>query len=276
MTDYNAEKVSRTDCTPWRDEETLRHFYRQKRYSIAETARAVGCSAASVSKWLDRLDIDKRTHTEQLREDSSPDELRDGDGYLREQYVKKGRSMRDIADELDVASGTVNKWLNRHGIETRSLTESQRLRGPSELNDREKLRELYVEERMSGSEIAKQIGTNTRSVHRRLHAFGIDVRGTGSCGENHPAYKTGEHVNNYGGNWEEQAAKCRSRDGHECVVCGKTQPDRKLDVHHLVPFRSFDSAEEANRLDNLVSTCRSCHRRVERLSPLLPSNAVER
>jgi DEAD/DEAH box helicase domain-containing protein len=30
-----------------------------------------------------------------------------------------------------------------------------------------------------------------------------------------------------------------------------------------VPFRSFTSAEVANRMDNLITLCSSCHRRVE-------------
>jgi DEAD/DEAH box helicase domain-containing protein len=41
-------------------------------------------------------------------------------------------------------------------------------------------------------------------------------------------------------------------------------------VHHIEPFRSFgykrgrnEAYEEANRLENLVTLCRSCHRRVE-------------
>jgi DEAD/DEAH box helicase domain-containing protein len=48
------------------------------------------------------------------------------------------------------------------------------------------------------------------------------------------------------------------------------RPNRAHDVHHLEPFRTFgyvrganDRYLEANRLENLVTLCRSCHRRVE-------------
>jgi DEAD/DEAH box helicase domain-containing protein len=34
-------------------------------------------------------------------------------------------------------------------------------------------------------------------------------------------------------------------------------------VHHKVPFRSFVSREEANRLENLATLCHSCHNKVE-------------
>ena len=68
-----------------------------------------------------------------------------------------------------------------------------------------------------------------------------------------------------GGNWEVQATRARERDGFRCEVCGITEAalKRQLDVHHVVPFRLFESAADANRLSNLISVCRSCHRRLE-------------
>jgi len=64
----------------------------------------------------------------------------------------------------------------------------------------------------------------------------------------------------------------RARDGFRCQVCGTLESDgRQHDVHHKIPFRQFVSRagfgdparEAANRLDNLVTLCRSCHRGAE-------------
>ena len=68
-----------------------------------------------------------------------------------------------------------------------------------------------------------------------------------------------------GGNWQVQAGRARERDGYRCRMCGVTEEElkRQLDVHHRVPFRTFESAAEANRLSNLISVCRPCHRRLE-------------
>ena len=41
------------------------------------------------------------------------------------------------------------------------------------------------------------------------------------------------------------------------------KPIRQHDVHHKIPFRSFTSIEEANRLENLTTLCRTCHQKVE-------------
>ena len=74
-----------------------------------------------------------------------------------------------------------------------------------------------------------------------------------------------------GPNWEQQRNRARARDGYRCRHCGAPErPDRAHDVHHIEPFRTFgyvrgenDRYLEANRLENLVTLCRSCHRRVE-------------
>jgi DEAD/DEAH box helicase domain-containing protein len=74
-----------------------------------------------------------------------------------------------------------------------------------------------------------------------------------------------------GPNWEQQRNQARSRDSHRCRHCGAPErADRAHDVHHIQPFRTFGYVRgdnekylEANRLENLVTLCSSCHRRVE-------------
>jgi 5-methylcytosine-specific restriction endonuclease McrA len=68
-----------------------------------------------------------------------------------------------------------------------------------------------------------------------------------------------------GGNWEVQAGKARERDGYLCRVCGITEEEigRQLDVHHWMPARTFGSPADANNLENLVSVCPTCHKRLE-------------
>lgn len=65
-----------------------------------------------------------------------------------------------------------------------------------------------------------------------------------------------------GGNWGTQAARARARDGYRCTQCDVSEEllGRQLDVHHVVPFRLFPSADRANRLSNLTSLCPSCHK----------------
>lgn len=78
----------------------------------------------------------------------------------------------------------------------------------------------------------------------------------------------GGYLPYYGSNWLDQARKARKRDNYTCQRCGlhESNLSRKLDVHHIVPFREFGIArfKEANALSNLICYCGSCHIIVER------------
>jgi DEAD/DEAH box helicase domain-containing protein len=70
--------------------------------------------------------------------------------------------------------------------------------------------------------------------------------------------------NDYGPGWEKLRQLVRRRDQFVCQVCGKPEQDGKAHhVHHKKPFRSFLSAVEANRMENLVTLCSTCHQRAE-------------
>lgn len=94
--------------------------------------------------------------------------------------------------------------------------------------------------------------------------------------------------NDYGPNWETQRNAARERDGFLCRECGAAEPPsrpspigdapmgegagggRQHHIHHIRPFREFgytrgqnENYKLANELDNLITLCPSCHRRVE-------------
>jgi len=76
----------------------------------------------------------------------------------------------------------------------------------------------------------------------------------------------------YGPNWSAQRDAARARDGYRCRQCGASEREgRQHDVHHITSFRVFgyvpsvnDFYKLANRLENLITLCPACHRRVER------------
>jgi DEAD/DEAH box helicase domain-containing protein len=67
----------------------------------------------------------------------------------------------------------------------------------------------------------------------------------------------------YGANWQKQRNLARQRDGFRCQVCGLLEQSKSHDVHHKIPFRSFNSYQVANQFENLVTLCSACHRRAE-------------
>jgi DEAD/DEAH box helicase domain-containing protein len=69
--------------------------------------------------------------------------------------------------------------------------------------------------------------------------------------------------NEYGPNWSIQRDRARARDAYKCQVCGDAEQERSHDVHHIIPFRSFSTYIQANKLENLTTLCTNCHRRAE-------------
>jgi DEAD/DEAH box helicase domain-containing protein len=69
--------------------------------------------------------------------------------------------------------------------------------------------------------------------------------------------------NDYGSRWNELRKIVRERDHYICQVCGKPESGAEHHVHHKIPFRQFSNLEQANRLENLITLCPTCHQRAE-------------
>lgn len=108
---------------------------------------------------------------------------------------------------------------------------------------------------------------------RRIRAVVARVKGTPTCsircngirqsGADGPSYRGGHLTSYRGPGWPQLAESIRERDGRRCRRCGKTEAEnlRRLPVDHIIPWRTFDTADEANRPENLVALCDTCHGR---------------
>ncbi len=80
--------------------------------------------------------------------------------------------------------------------------------------------------------------------------------------DNSPHWRGGA-ISYYGPSWRAARRAVRQRDGYRCQSCGTAEKDlpERLSVAHIISFREFglERHEEANRLDNLICLCRSCH-----------------
>jgi uncharacterized protein YjcR len=245
------------------DEDWLREQYAEKERSTVDIADECGCYPTTVAKWLRRHGIETRRGGH-----PTPGELTDGE-WLREEYVEKERTTVDIADECGCASSTVAKWLRRHRIETRSRGDPT----PGDLIDEGWLREEYVEKERTTRDIADECGCAFSTVGDWLRRHGIKIRPQHPEGEHHPNWNGGSQP--YGPGWNASKRRTvRERDGHTCQdpACSVTQDDHlaqydeKLHVHHLIKARDLDDPEERNAAENLITLCRDCHQRWERMA----------
>jgi len=78
-------------------------------------------------------------------------------------------------------------------------------------------------------------------------------------------YKDGKKSMSRGDGWIATRRTVRARDGYTCQHCGITEEElgKRLDVHHIKPFKEFEKSSDANVLENLISLCPSCHHKME-------------
>ena len=88
-------------------------------------------------------------------------------------------------------------------------------------------------------------------------------------GENHYLWAGGTRAYR-GMDWRRIRQDILKRDNYTCQDCGKTteeetvENNKELSVHHIIPFRFFgEEHEKANRPENLITLCNSCHRKAE-------------
>jgi hypothetical protein len=87
-------------------------------------------------------------------------------------------------------------------------------------------------------------------------------------GEDHYNWKGGKRAWSwYGKDWIAQRKRALERDKYTCQMCGITKKElgKNPDVHHIIAFRRFglERHEEANKLENLLSLCSTCHTTIE-------------
>lgn len=114
-----------TDEYPWRDADLLERLYHGEGLSGYEIADRLGCDQTTVSKW-------RRRHGIELREEQKRPEVGENPPWrdrekMYELYVERKMSAREISDHLGnpVNPRTINSWLHRLGIPTRSYKESR-------------------------------------------------------------------------------------------------------------------------------------------------------
>lgn len=90
-------------------------------------------------------------------------------------------------------------------------------------------------------------------------------------GENNPSWIDGRSYEKEcyrGVNWNEQRFKCYERDNYTCQICNvkcisrndlnENNGSKIIQCHHINDFES----EEDNELENLITLCASCHKKL--------------
>ncbi len=99
--------------------------------------------------------------------------------------------------------------------------------------------------------VGRFCGAACRGEYRRLHQSGPDS----------PFWVGG--IQTYRGrDWQRMRLIVVAEQQGRCARCGRNVGN-SLPVNHVRPFREFASPDEANRRENLIGLCQSCHMKTE-------------
>lgn len=254
----------------YKDPDWLEHHYHDLGKTMAEMASECGIAHRTIAYHMDKNNIESRSSGQELA-----DKRLNDPEWCREQYIEKGLSFRQIARDSESAYPTVRSRMLEHGITPRDAGGSEPIYDV--LRDGEWLREKYVKNNMTITEMSDEVGCDPATVFNALKRKGIEtLRKDMPSGENHPNWRGG-YSEYYGPSWNRQREKALERAGYECEHTGMTQEQHieeygmGLHVHHIIPFRKFgvENHKEANKLENLRVLSCSQHNSWERM-PVIP------
>jgi transposase-like protein len=115
------EGVTYSDPGKLKDEEWLRNQYIEQEKSTRRIAKEQDVNDVTVLNWMEKHGIDRRDAGAIPQDRSSPQDKRlESEDWLRREYEEKGRSMFDIAEQLEVSGPAVKYRLDEHGIARRN------------------------------------------------------------------------------------------------------------------------------------------------------------
>lgn len=177
--------------------------------------------------------------------------------WLFNQYITKGRTGKDIGEEVGKDPSTVLSWLKKHGIKTRSRG-GKNSSGSFSKNHKLWLGKKHTQE--SKDKIRQARIEDGHVPYLRNGKHWLESVNT----KDHPMYKGGispERQTLYSSKkWTKCIDAVWARDCNTCQKCYQFHEDKNnrsdFHIHHIINF-----SHEEFRLDisNLVLLCRGCH-----------------
>ena len=185
-----------------------------------------------------------------------PEKYRD-EAWLREKYHDEELSTSDIGDLCDCTKETIRRWLDRHGIDTRSKSEAAEIRAerpphttPDNPDALQGVNSWEIWDEEERKEFRQRMSENRMGEDNPMHEV---------TGSDHPQwneeYDPEEHCWVYqNSRWQEARSEALERDEHECQECG--DDGDHLHVHHITPIAGGGAHYD---LENLTTLCAACH-----------------
>ena len=228
--------------------EQLYEMYIDNADTLTTIGDRYGFSAGTVSRWMDKAGIKRRT----LSESHMYGKYRPNKDELHRLYVEEFVSITKLGEMFGYCTGTIYRWLVADGIPIRPQAVTRR--GGRVRPDKELLYQMHIKDCMPLMEIAKVFETNRTTVRNWLRADGTEFVPIPPS--------DGTHKQVYCAKWTKSLRESiRENYGRKCFLCGKTEEENgsKLSVHHVNHGKMCMCSYDCE----LVPLCKSCHGKVE-------------
>jgi len=150
----------------------LKELYWDRKMSSPEIAKIYKCWHSAVCRRLRECGIKTRTRSEvnKVRFNINIPEKE-----LKSLYLKRGVSSPEIAKNYHCTPGTIRRLLRGYRIGVRTKSEAQRLLFNINIPKKE-LKRLYLEKKISSTEIARKFKCNPGLIRNRLREYKIPLR----------------------------------------------------------------------------------------------------
>ena len=172
--------------------------------------------------------------------------------WLIDHYLNQFQTYRQICAELSINTRTLMSYMKQYNIPIRKGSEAIKVQWIN--NDAR---------RKAQSEFLKSIPhpsgddnpTRRPEVREKIRQSKLGSKNPmyNVLGKDNPRWKGGK-MTLRGKGWNTIRTQVLRRDNNTCQQCGSKE---KLEVHHIVTYRN---KKNFNKLTNLVTLCRVCHR----------------
>ncbi len=152
------------DIPKYKDKKWLNHQYLTLNKSTCKIANEYGVGNSTISIWLKKLEIPIKPKA--IRRLKGKGKYAD-EKWLRKEYLKHGKSTKEIAKQINVSQATVNKWIKKFDIREKKIYLFQ---------NEEWLWGNYWGQNKTIEEISKEFGIGTTSLYRWMKKYDIPRR----------------------------------------------------------------------------------------------------
>ena len=160
------------------DKTWLEEQYLKREKSATLIAKELGVGHKTIYTALKNHNIARRERSEAFANNKEGIKLLKDEHWLNEEYIQKRKSTNQIAKEIGVSKRTVCVYVKKHNITPREDIE-YRISNPKtlkSLSDPKWLRENYLAQQKTTSDMANELGVSPHTIISRLKQFGIPIK----------------------------------------------------------------------------------------------------